>query len=81
MNFRIVRQLEIKAAIFTFFGPPFLRRADAKVTLARRRRRQWRKLPSVGVQNGHFPYIFEGLTADSKNQKDAHLKMRSIGTE
>ena len=33
------------------------------------------------VQNGHFPYIFEGLIADSKNQKDAHLKMRSIGTE
>ena len=33
------------------------------------------------VQNGLFPYIFEGLIADSKNQKDAHLKMRSIGTE
>ena len=33
------------------------------------------------VQNGHFPYIFEGLIADSKSQKDAHLKMRSIGTE
>ena len=26
------------------------------------------------VQIGHFPYIVEGLIADSKNQKDAHFE-------
>ena len=31
------------------------------------------------VQNGHFLYIFKGLVGASKKQKDAHLKMRSIG--
>jgi hypothetical protein len=30
------------------------------------------------VQNGHFPYRFEVVILTSKNQKDAHLKMRSI---
>jgi hypothetical protein len=66
-------------------GSTFARLRGKASTNARRRRRR-RPLSLAGggkfcylkVQNGHFPYRFEVVILTSKNQKDAHLKMRSI---
>jgi hypothetical protein len=63
----------------------FARLRGKASTNARRRRRRRPLSPAGGgkfchlkVQNGHFPYRFEVVILTSKNQKDAHLKMRSI---
>jgi hypothetical protein len=61
-------------------------RARGKVSTKARRRRRRRPLSPAGggkfcylkVQNGYFPNRFEVVILTSKNQKDAHLKMRSI---